>query len=421
MATREPGAGGAAAAGRRRGAAEARRWLDLGAEYSVLDWQKATVTNYFGAGEVLPYPQKDDWTLGQKRARNLRFGMEARLPLRAWLLHFRAGWSLDRQLYADAADRAVQITGYAAGLGCDMSDYLTLEIAFQRQKSAWPEEGFIIDTPPAVATHFRADVFFLSLDLPLRPHFQRVAPWPQAIALAARLLGAARHVTVFSGAGISVESGIPPFRGPGGLWSRVDPGFIEIDYFLAHPEEVLAEDQGDLLRLPGGSRAQRRPPRRRRHGKSGAGEGGHHPEHRRPAPARRQPRGDRVPRQLPLAGLPGVPAARGGAPRAAEVPAAALLACGGLLKPDFIFFGEGIPEKALQRSYQEASQADLFLVIGSSGEVQPACQIPPLAKARGAKLIEINPHESNFTPIADVFLQGPATEIVSSLVKEIGL
>jgi len=95
--------------------------------------------------------------------------------------------------------------------------------------------------------------------------------------------------------------------------------------------------------------------------------------------------------------------------------------CEGLLKPDFIFFGEGIPEKALQRSYQEASQADLFLIIGSSGEIQPACQIPPLAKARGAKLIEINLHESNFTPIADVFLQGPATEVVGALVKELGL
>ena len=70
--------------------------------------------------------------------------------------------------------------------------------------------------------------------------------------------------------------------------------------------------------------------------------------------------------------------------------------CGGLLKPDFIFFGEGIPEKALNRSYQEASAADLFLVVGSSGEVQPACQIPLLARNRGAKIIEINLHESRF-------------------------
>src|SRR5512145_595407 len=58
-----------------------------------------------------------------------------------------------------------------------------------------------------------------------------------AIAQAARLLGQARHATVFTGAGISVESGIPPFRGPGGLWSRVDPEFIEIGHFRARPLE----------------------------------------------------------------------------------------------------------------------------------------------------------------------------------------
>ena len=51
-------------------------WLDLSAEYSVLEWQKAFITNYFGAGEVLPYPQKDEWPFEQKRARNLRCGNE---------------------------------------------------------------------------------------------------------------------------------------------------------------------------------------------------------------------------------------------------------------------------------------------------------------------------------------------------------
>jgi NAD-dependent deacetylase len=84
-------------------------------------------------------------------------------------------------------------------------------------------------------------------------------------------------------------------------------------------------------------------------------------------------------------------------------------------------FQSQTPEKALNRSYREASSADLFLVVGSSGEVQPACQIPLLAKNRGAKLIEINLHESNFTPIADVFLQGPATKVVNELIKELGI
>jgi NAD-dependent deacetylase len=55
---------------------------------------------------------------------------------------------------------------------------------------------------------------------------------------AAALIRGARHLTAFTGAGISVESGIPPFRGPGGLWSKYDPRMLELDYFLAHPEKA---------------------------------------------------------------------------------------------------------------------------------------------------------------------------------------
>ena len=58
----------------------------------------------------------------------------------------------------------------------------------------------------------------------------------QAITEASRLIRSARYLTAFTGAGISVESGIPPFRGAGGLWGRYDPRMLELDYFLAHPE-----------------------------------------------------------------------------------------------------------------------------------------------------------------------------------------
>ena len=53
---------------------------------------------------------------------------------------------------------------------------------------------------------------------------------------AAALIRSTRYLTAFTGAGISVESGIPPFRGAGGLWDRYDPRTLELDYFLAHPE-----------------------------------------------------------------------------------------------------------------------------------------------------------------------------------------
>ena len=55
---------------------------------------------------------------------------------------------------------------------------------------------------------------------------------------AARLIRSARYLTTFTGAGIRAESGIPPLRGDGGLWSRDDPGMFELDYFLARPEKA---------------------------------------------------------------------------------------------------------------------------------------------------------------------------------------
>jgi NAD-dependent deacetylase len=55
---------------------------------------------------------------------------------------------------------------------------------------------------------------------------------------AARLIRYARYLTAFTGAGISVESGIPPFRGAGGLWDRYDPRTLEIEFFLRHPEQA---------------------------------------------------------------------------------------------------------------------------------------------------------------------------------------
>src|SRR5208282_6079987 len=60
----------------------------------------------------------------------------------------------------------------------------------------------------------------------------------EAVRSAASLLRSARYLTAFTGAGISVESGIPPFRGAGGLWDRYDPRTLEIEFFLRHPEQA---------------------------------------------------------------------------------------------------------------------------------------------------------------------------------------
>jgi len=138
------------------------RWLDLSAEYSRLDWGKGSIENYYDAGAVLPYPQKNDWDQKQKNIHNLRFGAEVRLPLRRWQLHLRGGWSAERQLYGDAEDQAVIVRGFTAGAGCEFSRNLMLEVAFQKQIADWPEQGFYFRAPDVVS-HFHANEFILSL------------------------------------------------------------------------------------------------------------------------------------------------------------------------------------------------------------------------------------------------------------------
>lgn len=79
----------------------------------------------------------------------------------------------------------------------------------------------------------RSDEYTASMQaLPVSPDLAH------RICDAAALIRSARYLTAFTGAGISVESGIPPFRGPGGLWSRYDPRMLELDYFRAHPDRA---------------------------------------------------------------------------------------------------------------------------------------------------------------------------------------
>ena len=243
-------------------------------------------------------------------------------------------------------------------------------------------------------------------------------PIQESIHSAAALIRQARHLTAFTGAGISVESGIPPFRGLGGLWSKYDPRLLEIRYFLERPEvswpvlkeifydhfgaakpnrahEVLAawEARGllktvitqnvDNLHFEAGSRNVVE-----YHGNSrtlvclSCGD-------RRPADPGL------------LATLP---------PRCA---------CGGLFKPDFVFFGEGIPPAASTAAEMAARKTDCMLVVGSTGEVYPAALVPRRAKARGATLIEINPEPSEFSADADVRIPLGAAEAFDLLEKEL--
>ena len=88
------------------------------------------------------------------------------------------------------------------------------------------------------------------------------------------------------------------------------------------------------------------------------------------------------------------------------------------LKPDFIFFGEGIPHEAYSNAFADAEKAEVCLIIGSTGEVVPASYVPRTAKQSGAVIIEINPEESTFTnQVTDIHLQGNAGDILTQLEK----
>jgi hypothetical protein len=138
------------------------RGLLLSFEYSRIDWRQGTLEAYYDFTTALPFPQKAYLGSEQQDIRNLRLGMEINVPLRRLLLHFRGGWSSDGQLYADNSGQAVKIKGYAAGVACEIGNSLLLEIAFQRQTSDWPEQGYFINEQP-VASHYRADLLKFSL------------------------------------------------------------------------------------------------------------------------------------------------------------------------------------------------------------------------------------------------------------------
>jgi NAD-dependent deacetylase len=108
---------------------------------------------------------------------------------------------------------------------------------------------------------------------------------------------------------------------------------------------------------------------------------------------------DREDRQVPLPGLP---------PRCA---------CGGLLRPGVVWFGEPLSEDALEPAFAAARQAEVILVIGTSSLVYPAAALPQLGRENGAFVVEVNPEETPLSKLAAVSLRGPAALIVPALVE----
>jgi NAD-dependent deacetylase len=243
-----------------------------------------------------------------------------------------------------------------------------------------------------------------------------VSSTPITISEAAARLRDAQHVLVLTGAGISAESGVPTFRGPDGLWRRHRPEELataeafERDPRLvwewyawrrdtiaplvpnaAHralaalesrvPEYLLATQNVDGLHAAAGSRRMVE-----LHGtlwRLRCTACGHAADDRR----------------VPLPELP---------PRCA---------CGGLLRPGVVWFGEALPEDAVAQAFEAARGADAVLVIGTSSLVYPAAALPQVARAEGALVIEVNPEATPLTPLVQVSLRGTAASVVPALVE----
>ena len=93
--------------------------------------------------------------------------------------------------------------------------------------------------------------------------------------------------------------------------------------------------------------------------------------------------------------------------------------CGGLLRPDVIWFGESLPRKQLESAVEAARTCDVFFSIGTSGVVQPAASLAFAARTRGAVVVEINAEPTPLTPKADYFFQGKSGEILPEFVKAV--
>jgi len=93
--------------------------------------------------------------------------------------------------------------------------------------------------------------------------------------------------------------------------------------------------------------------------------------------------------------------------------------CGGLLRPDVVWFGESLPRDQLEAAVEVARECDVFFSIGTSAVVQPAASLAHAARNRGAVVVEINTEQTPLTPKADFFLLGRSGEMLPELVKDV--
>ncbi|CAN5617668.1 NAD-dependent deacylase [soil metagenome] len=247
---------------------------------------------------------------------------------------------------------------------------------------------------------------------------------PEGLERASRALAEARRVVVSTGAGMSQESGIPTFRdAQEGLWARFSPqelateaGFranprrvwswyawrrrriascsphaghaalVELEALV--PELTVVTQNIDWLHHAAGSREVielHGSIRRLKCLDRG------HPFNGEPPPAAEEEEADPPP--CPT--------------------------CGSPLRPDVVWFGEMLPQDATSRAWELAGHCDAMLVVGTSGTVWPAAELPYVAGRGGATVIEVGPQPSEITRAANVYLQGAAGTVLPALAAAV--
>jgi NAD-dependent deacetylase len=244
-----------------------------------------------------------------------------------------------------------------------------------------------------------------------------------ALQSAARVLRRAERLVVLTGAGMSKESGIPTFRDAlEGLWAQFDPEELATpqafqrnprlvwEWYETRRQKVLeVQPHAGHYAL---AALERRLPQvvivtqnvdglHRRAGSTDVIElHGNITQHKCFADCRGAPTlldlseliGDSVPPRCPH--------------------------CGAYARPNVVWFNEFLPLEALSRARDLCLQADVVLIVGTSGIVQPAASLPYLAKQNGsAFLIDVNPERDEITPICNLFLQGTAGGVLPRLVE----
>lgn len=230
------------------------------------------------------------------------------------------------------------------------------------------------------------------------------------IAALRRMIESSRRAVVFTGAGISTESGIPDFRSPTGIWARMKP--ILFQDFVASPaarrEAWRRKFESDpAMRAAEPNRGHRAVARMVREGKAAAvitqNIDGLHQASGIPEAQVIELHGNATYAGcLDCGRRHELDALREAFERHGEVPGCA--ACGGLVKTATISFGQAMPEAAMLRAEAEIRAADLCLVLGSSLVVYPAAAFPEMAKRRGARLAIVNNEPTGLDPLADLVI-----------------